>query len=110
MARATLVLHSRKAGFMPPAEARPDRLDETALSECGAAVTVREMPLPEGEQLAEVARESAASGDVVYLTDHGQRLAAIVPARLAELLERSSGGRRVLGARACGTKWAARHL
>ena len=64
-----------------------------------------EMPLPEGEHLAEVAREAAASGEVVYLTDRGQRLAAIVPARLAELLERSSGGglgRRVLGARAAG--------
>lgn len=27
------------------------------------------MPLPEGEHLAEVAREAAASGEVVYLTD-----------------------------------------
>ena len=61
------------------------------------------MPLPEGEHLAEVAREAAASGEVVYLTDHGQRLAAIVPAHLAELLERGSDmahGRRVLKARA----------
>ena len=47
-----------------------------------------EMPLPEGEHLAEVAREAAASGEVVYLTGRGQRLAAIAPARLAELLER----------------------
>jgi hypothetical protein len=40
--------------------------------------------------LTEAAREAAASGEVIYLTDHGQRLAAIVPAHLAELLERGS--------------------
>jgi hypothetical protein len=41
---------------------------------------------------------------VVYLTDRGRRLAAIVPADLAELLDRREGtpGRRVLGARAAG--------
>jgi hypothetical protein len=49
-----------------------------------------------------VAREAAASGQVVYLTDRGRRLAAIVPAGLAELLERGGEavrGRRVLGPR-----------
>ncbi|OHV69574.1 hypothetical protein [Pseudofrankia sp. BMG5.36] len=63
-----------------------------------------EMPLPEGEQLTLVAREAAESGQVVYLTDHGRRLAAIVPAGLAELIERGEarGGRRVLGARGAG--------
>jgi hypothetical protein len=68
-------------------------------------VVMTEMPLPEGEQLALVAREAAESGQVVYLTDHGQRLAAIVPASLAELLEHGAevrGGRRVLGARGAG--------
>ena len=63
-----------------------------------------EMPLPDGEQLAAVA-PSAASGQVVYLTDRGRRLAAIVPADLAELLEptgQMTGGRRVLRARAAG--------
>jgi hypothetical protein len=63
------------------------------------------MPLPDGEQLAAVAREAAASGQVVYLTDGGRRLAAIVPAGLAELLDQGGrvvGGRRVLGARAAG--------
>jgi hypothetical protein len=68
-------------------------------------VVMTEMPLPEGEQLAVVAREAAESGQVVYLTDHGRRLAAIVPASLAEVLERGAearGGRRVLGARAAG--------
>ena len=64
-----------------------------------------EMPLPEGEHLADVARDAAASGEVVYLTDHGRRLAAIVPAGLAELLERDREpvrGRRVLTARGAG--------
>ncbi|WP_239332467.1 hypothetical protein [Frankia sp. CiP3] len=64
-----------------------------------------EMPLPDGEQLAAVAREAASSGQVVYLTERGRRLAAIVPAGLAELLERggeAAHGRRVLGARAAG--------
>ncbi len=63
-------------------------------------VAMTEMPLPPDDQLAEVVREAPASGQVVYLTDKGQRLAAIVPAGLAELLERSetADGRRVLGA------------
>jgi hypothetical protein len=42
---------------------------------------------------------------VVYLTDHGRRLAAIVPASLAELLEpagEAASGRRVLKALAAG--------
>jgi antitoxin (DNA-binding transcriptional repressor) of toxin-antitoxin stability system len=62
------------------------------------------MPIPDDDQLAAVAREAARSGQIVYLTDHGQRLAAIVPASLAALLERGDqpGGRRVLGARAAG--------
>ncbi|ABD10058.1 hypothetical protein ThrDRAFT_00448 [Frankia casuarinae] len=67
-------------------------------------VAMTEMPLPPDDQLAEVVREAAASGQVVYLTDKGQRLAAIVPAGLAELLERgeTTNGRRVLGARGAG--------
>lgn len=65
------------------------------------------MPLPEGEQLTRVARETAVSGQVVYLTDHGRRLAAIVPASLAELVDPEGrpevpGERRVLRARAAG--------
>ncbi len=71
----------------------------------GHHVAMTEMPLPEGESLTEVAREAAVSGQVVFLTDRGRRLAAIVPADLAELLERTgeaAPGRRVLGARAAG--------
>lgn len=63
-----------------------------------------DLPLPVGERLADVARAAAAAGQVVYLTDHGQRLAAIVPAHLAELLERTepTRERRSLGAKAAG--------
>jgi antitoxin (DNA-binding transcriptional repressor) of toxin-antitoxin stability system len=70
----------------------------------GYDVRVAEMPIPEGEQLSAVARDAARSGEVVYLTDQGRRLAAIVPAGLAELLDRGEGtaGRRVLGTRAAG--------
>jgi antitoxin (DNA-binding transcriptional repressor) of toxin-antitoxin stability system len=65
---------------------------------------VTEVPLPAGERLADVARDAARSGQVVYLTDQGRRMAAIVPAALAELLERKdeAAGRRILGARGAG--------
>jgi antitoxin (DNA-binding transcriptional repressor) of toxin-antitoxin stability system len=39
--------------------------------------------------VAEPARE-AARGQVIYITEHGQRLAAIVPAAIAAELERLS--------------------
>lgn len=38
---------------------------------------------------SDVAQE-VARGQVVYLTDHGERVAAIVPARIAAQLERMS--------------------
>lgn len=62
------------------------------------------MPISDGERLPEVARDAASSGRIVYLTDGGRRLAAIVPASLAEILERTprTSGRRTLGARAAG--------
>jgi hypothetical protein len=66
---------------------------------------VSDIPLPDGERLADVARETAASGQVVYLTEQGRRLAAIVPAGLAELLEHRSEtvhGRRRLRALGAG--------
>lgn len=80
------------------------RSTEGAAGEPSYDVAMTEMPLPPDDQLAEVVREAAASGQVVYLTDKGQRLAAIVPAALAELLERgeTTNGRRVLGARGAG--------
>lgn len=62
------------------------------------------MPIPDGEQLSAVSRDAASSGQVVYLTDRGRRLAATVPAGLAELNERreQASERRALGARAAG--------
>ncbi len=40
--------------------------------------------------VAELARE-AASGEVIYITEQGQRIAGIVPADLAVALEQLSG-------------------
>jgi DNA-binding MarR family transcriptional regulator len=47
---------------------------------------VRELPVDGTPQVAAAAR-NAARGHVVYLTEHGQRLAAIVPAEFVEALE-----------------------
>jgi antitoxin (DNA-binding transcriptional repressor) of toxin-antitoxin stability system len=48
---------------------------------------VREIPLDEApREIAAVAR-AAARGEIVYLTEHGQRLAAVVPPELAAELE-----------------------
>ncbi len=43
--------------------------------------------LDASDHLSEVAHLSAETGSVVYLTDRGRRLAAIVPADVAERLE-----------------------
>jgi antitoxin (DNA-binding transcriptional repressor) of toxin-antitoxin stability system len=45
-----------------------------------------ELPVEEDPDLASAAR-SAARGHVVYLTEQGERLAAIVPAEFAAALE-----------------------
>jgi len=45
-----------------------------------------EVPLDDGPDISAAAHD-AARGHVVYLTEHGQRLAAIVPAEFAALLE-----------------------
>jgi antitoxin (DNA-binding transcriptional repressor) of toxin-antitoxin stability system len=48
---------------------------------------VREIPLDEAaREIAAVAR-AAARGEIVYLTEDGERLAAIVPPELAAELE-----------------------
>jgi hypothetical protein len=44
------------------------------------------LPLDDGPDISAAAHD-AARGHVVYLTEHGERLAAIVPAELAALLE-----------------------
>jgi hypothetical protein len=79
-------------GWLLPCRNDPSWISDSSRSVVDRVVScpvrMTELPLPEGERLAGVACESAASGEVVYLTDRGQRLAAIVPARLAELLDR----------------------
>jgi antitoxin (DNA-binding transcriptional repressor) of toxin-antitoxin stability system len=45
-----------------------------------------ELPLDDGPDISAAAHE-AARGHVVYLTEHGERLAAIVPAEFAAALE-----------------------
>jgi antitoxin (DNA-binding transcriptional repressor) of toxin-antitoxin stability system len=44
-----------------------------------------ELPLGDGPGISAAAHD-AARGKVVYLTEHGHRIAAIVPAELAEAL------------------------
>ncbi len=46
-----------------------------------------EIPLDQASGDVAAAAHDAARGKVVYLTEHGQRLAAIVPAELAAELE-----------------------
>ena len=49
-----------------------------------------EIPLDEAPREVSDAAHDAARGRVVYLTEHGERLAAIVPAELAAELENLS--------------------
>ena len=49
-----------------------------------------EIPLDEAPREVSDAAHDAARGRVVYLTEHGERLAAIVPAGLAAELENLS--------------------
>jgi antitoxin (DNA-binding transcriptional repressor) of toxin-antitoxin stability system len=51
---------------------------------------VSEIPLDEAPRTVTDAAHDAARGQVVYLTEHGERLAAIVPAELAAELENLS--------------------
>jgi antitoxin (DNA-binding transcriptional repressor) of toxin-antitoxin stability system len=46
-----------------------------------------ELPLDDGGPDISAAAHDAAQGHVVYLTEHGERLAAIVPAEFAAALE-----------------------
>jgi antitoxin (DNA-binding transcriptional repressor) of toxin-antitoxin stability system len=49
-----------------------------------------EIPLDEASGAVSDAAHDAARGQVVYLTEHGERLAAIVPAELAAEIENLS--------------------
>ena len=48
---------------------------------------MREIPLDEAPREIAAAARAAARGEIVYLTEDGQRLAAIVPPELAAELE-----------------------
>jgi len=50
-------------------------------------VGMSEIPLDEASREVSEAAHDAARGQVVYLTEHGVRLAAIIPAELAAELE-----------------------
>lgn len=59
-----------------------------------------EVPIGEASaHLAEVAHEAVSGGEVVYLTEHGQRLAAIVPAQVAADLEAAEDADDIAAAR-----------
>ena len=60
-----------------------------------------EVPISEATgHLDEVANESAATGEVIYLTRGGHRLAAIVPVEVAAGIEAADGMRRAQAAMA----------
>ena len=62
-----------------------------------------EMPISEASasgHLDEVADESAATGEVIYLTRYGCRLAAIVPAGLAAEIEAAEDAADIAAAEA----------
>ena len=60
---------------------------ERARAGCAAYPEIMsELPLDDGPDISAAAHE-AARGHVVYLTEHGERLAAIVPAEFAAALE-----------------------
>ena len=60
-----------------------------------------EMPISEASgHLDEVADESAATGEVIYLTRDGRRLAAIVPVELAAEIEAAEDATDIAAAEA----------
>jgi hypothetical protein len=68
------------------------QVGERARAGCAAyPESMSELPLDDGPDISAAAHE-AARGHVVYLTEHGQRLAAIVPAEFAAALEGMAPG------------------
>lgn len=51
------------------------------------------------DHLAEVVSRAAYGGRITYVTRHGQRMAAIVPAEVAEAIERAEDAEDVAAAR-----------
>jgi antitoxin (DNA-binding transcriptional repressor) of toxin-antitoxin stability system len=56
-----------------------------------------ELPLGNLPEVADVAHE-AARGQVFYITEHGERVAAIVPAEVAAVVEQLSAGELAVAA------------
>ena len=51
------------------------------------------------DHLADVVSRAAYAGRITYVTRHGQRMAAIVPAEMAEAIERGEDAEDVAAAR-----------
>ena len=63
------------------------QVGERARAGCAAYPEIMsELPLDDGPDISAAAHQ-AARGHIVYLTEHGERLAAIVPAEFAAALE-----------------------
>jgi prevent-host-death family protein len=95
----TQLLHDAPADTTGPVSAphrswRSPVFDDQGWWPVGVARTltfVSEMAIPEArEHLADVVHRTAESGSVIYLTDHGRRLAAIVPVGAAARLEQDT--------------------
>jgi antitoxin (DNA-binding transcriptional repressor) of toxin-antitoxin stability system len=75
-----------QGGPVGGAEGAPARDQPGTVGGGGYAACMSELPVDISPGVAEAADE-AARGEVVYLTKNGQRLAAIVPAEFAAVLE-----------------------
>jgi antitoxin (DNA-binding transcriptional repressor) of toxin-antitoxin stability system len=69
-----------------PAGAAPARISPRGFS-CAYIRGVREIPLDQAPSEIAAAARAAARGQIVYLTEHGERLAAIVPPEFAAEIE-----------------------
>jgi len=69
-----------------PAGAAPARISPRGFS-CAYIRGVREIPLDQAPSEIAAAARAAARGQIVYLTEHGERLAAIVPPEFAAEME-----------------------
>ena len=83
--QGTLVSHGvgQRAAGTPTRGARPSGASAQAASNADQVPATREVSLDAHPDLAVIARQAADRGEVVYLTEHGERLAAIVPADVA---------------------------
>jgi antitoxin (DNA-binding transcriptional repressor) of toxin-antitoxin stability system len=72
---------------MSPARPHDARKSECAQLRRAYPEAMSELPLDDGGPDISAAAHDAAQGHVVYLTEHGERLAAIVPAEFAAALE-----------------------